>query len=178
MKRKLSCTAIVDADTQQCQYSYEAYGERWKMSEHQHHAVDCKGPPIPINAAVSPTAGNCSTSLMQDNLLDSETIHTGNHSKEMPIPLVSSSATSTHFSDNSTGAETEASAVIGGDFMRNSRHSDAPYTEKLDHSPLTVFFASSPSNYCPASRDCVSFQPSSIYLGYLIKKHAVLSSSI
>lgn len=160
MKRKLSYTAIVDAETQQCQYSYEAYGERWKMSERQHHAVDCKGPPI--NAAVSPTEGNCSgTSLIQDNASESEIIRT----KEMPIPLVSSSVTSSPFPGNSTSTETEAGAVISSDFMRSSRHSDAPFSGKLDHSSLTVFLTSSPSNYsCPSSRDCVSFQSSSISL--------------
>lgn len=151
MKRKLSCTAIVDAETQQCQYNYEAYGVGWKMSQHPQLTVDCKCPPI---NAFSPTKGSCITSLVRQNTWDSET----RHRQETPTPL-GSSVTSNHLPGCSIDAETEAVAVITSDFARKGRNSDPSLSSELNHPPLSGFLTSSPSNDSyPTSSDCVSFQ--------------------
>jgi hypothetical protein len=164
MKRKLSCTAIID-ETQQCQYNYEAYGVGWKMSQHPPQlAGDCKCPPI--NASASPTKGSCITPLVRQNTWDSET----SHRQDMPTPLVSSAITSNHLPGGSADAETEAVAVIAGDFTRKGRNSDPSLTSQLSHPPLSGFLTSSPSNDSyPTSSDCVSFQSSSISLAFQLK---------
>jgi len=163
MKRKLSCTAIIDAETQQCQSNCEAYGVGWKMSQHPQLAGDCKCPPI--NAS-SPTKGSCITPLVRQNTWDSES----SLRQEMPTPLASSSITSNHLPACSIDAETEVVAVIASNFARKARNSDPSLSSELNHPPLSGFLTSSPSNDSyPTSGDCVSFQSSSISLALQLK---------
>ena len=172
MKRKLSCTTIADAETQQRHHNNcETNNVGWRMSQHQ-LAVDCKG--LPINA-LSPSEANCSTpssSLVRQNACDSGTSPT----KDIMVPPLASSSSADSPSCSLIDAETEAVAIItDSGFTKKGRNSNSSLSADLNHPSLAGFLASSlPSNDSyptNSSSDCVSFEFSSILLRRFPRKN-------